>query len=81
MSGQDVDFSTSAEERMICEYDSPAMNIGFKGTLLLDILNNLEGAEVTFQLADPSRAGIIMPAEQREGEEVLMLLMPMMLND
>lgn len=81
VSGQDVDFSTSAEERLICEYDSPAMNIGFKGTLLLDILNNLESAEVTFQLADPSRAGIIMPAEQREGEEILMLLMPMMLND
>ena len=81
VSGQDVDFSTSAEERLICEYDSPAMNIGFKGTLLLDILNNLECTEVTFQLADPSRAGIIMPAEQREGEEILMLLMPMMLND
>ena len=81
VSGQDVDYSTSAEERLICEYDSPAINIGFKGTLLLDILNNLDSAEITCLLADPSRAGIIMPAEQREGEEVLMLLMPMMLND
>ena len=81
VSGQDVDFSTSAEERLICEYESPAMNIGFKGTLLLDILNNLDSNEVVFELADPGRAGIITPAEQKEGEEILMLLMPMMLND
>ena len=81
VSGQDIDFSTSAEERIICEYDSPAINIGFKGTLLLDILGNLDGTEVVFQLADPGRAGIITPAEQKEGEDILMLLMPMMLND
>jgi DNA polymerase-3 subunit beta len=65
----------------MCEYDFPAINIGFKGTLLLDILGNLEGSEVNFELADPGRAGIITPAEQKEGEEILMLLMPMMLND
>ncbi len=81
VSGQDVDFSTSAKERLICEYDAPAMNIGFKGTLLLDILGNLDNNEVVFELADPGRAGLIMPAEQKEGEEILMLLMPMMLND
>ena len=81
VSGQDVDFSTSAEERLVCEYDSPDINIGFKGTLLLDILNNLESSEVVFELADPGRAGIITPAGQKEGEVILMLLMPMMLND
>ena len=81
VSGQDVNFSTSAEERIVCEYDSPKMNIGFKGTLLLDILGNIESEEVIFQLADPGRAGLITPAEQKEGEEILMLLMPMMLND
>ena len=81
VSGQDVNYATSAEERIVCEYDAPNMNIGFKGTLLLDILGNLDSAEVVFQLADPGRAGIITPAEQKEGEEILMLLMPMMLND
>ncbi len=81
VSGQDIDFSTSAEERLMCEYDSPNLAIGFKGTLLLDILGNLESSEVVFELADPGRAGIIKPAEQKEGEEILMLLMPMMLND
>lgn len=81
VSGQDVDFSTSAEERLMCEYDSPSINIGFKGTLLLDILGNLDSNEIVVELADPGRAGIIKPAEQKEGEEILMLLMPMMLND
>ena len=81
VSGQDIDYSTSAEERIMCEYDSPTINIGFKGTLLLDILGNLDGSEVVFQLADPGRAGIITPAEQKDGEDILMLLMPMMLND
>lgn len=57
------------------------MNIGFKGTLLMELLNNLESEEIVFQLADPSRAGVIVPAEQPENEDVLTLLMPMMLND
>ena len=57
------------------------MNIGFKCNLLQELLNNLEGEEVVIQLADPSRAGIIVPAQQQEDEHVLMLLMPMMLNE
>ena len=81
VSGQDVNYSTSAEERIACEYDSPNINIGFKGTLLLDILGNIDSSEVVFQLADPGRAGLITPAEPKEGEDLLMLLMPMMLND
>lgn len=80
VSGQDVDFATSASEHLVCDYDSPDLSIGFKGTLLIDILNSLEGDSVVFSLADPSRAGLIAPAEQAKNEDVLMLLMPMMLN-
>ena len=81
VSGQDVDFSTSAEEHLMCEYDGPELKIGFKGTLLIDILNNLESDEVVLAMADSSRAGLITPATQNESSEVLMLLMPLMLND
>lgn len=81
ISAQDIDFSTSAEERIICEYEGAPMNIGFKGTFLLDTLNGISGQDVILELADPSRAGVIVPAEQEEGEDLLMLLMPMMLND
>ena len=81
VSGQDIDFSTSAEEHVACEYAGMPMNIGFKGTYLIDILNNINSENVVIELADPSRAGVIVPAEQEENEDLLMLLMPMMLND
>jgi DNA polymerase-3 subunit beta len=81
ISGQDIDFSTSAEETMMCSYDGNPMSIGFKSTFLIDILNNMSSQEVVMELADPSRAGVIVPIEQNEDEDLLMLLMPMMLND
>ncbi len=81
VSGQDIDYSTSAEEHIFCEYSEAPMNIGFKGTFLIDILNNITGENVIIELADPSRAGVIVPADQEENEDLLMLLMPMMLND
>lgn len=81
VSAQDIDFSTSAEETLICQYTGNPMNIGFKSTFLIDILNNISSEEVVIELADPSRAGVIVPAEQGDNEDLLMLLMPMMLND
>ena len=81
ISGQDIDFSTSAEETMMCQYEGAPMSIGFKSTFLIDILNNISSQEVVMELADPSRAGVIVPIEQDAEEDLLMLLMPMMLND
>jgi DNA polymerase-3 subunit beta len=81
ISAQDVDFSTSAEEKLACQYSGKQMSIGFKSTFLIDILNNISSQDVVLELADPSRAGVIVPAEQTEDEDVLMLIMPMMLND
>ncbi len=81
ISAKDIDFSTSAEETVACVYDGTEMSIGFKGSYLIDILNNLPSSEVILELADPSRAGIILPSENEENEDLLMLLMPMMLND
>ena len=81
LSSEDIDFATSAKEVVTCEYTGQSMNIGFKGSSLSEILNNLQGDEVQVELADPSRAGIIVPASQPENEDVLMLIMPMLLND
>lgn len=81
VSAQDIDFSTSAEETIPCQYNSPELNIGFKATYLIEILSNINSTEVVLELADPSRAGLIVPAENDENEDLLMLLMPMMLND
>jgi DNA polymerase-3 subunit beta len=81
ISAQDVDFSTYAEETVACVYDDASMDIGFKGTLLIEILTNIASEEVWFELADPARAALILPVENEEGEELLTLLMPVMLND
>lgn len=81
ISGQDIDFSTSAEETLMCQYEGNQMSIGFKSTFLIDILNNISSQEVLMELADPSRAGVMVPVEQNDEEDLLMLLMPMMLND
>ncbi|MCR8917453.1 DNA polymerase III subunit beta [Bacteroides sp. ET225] len=81
ISAQDIDFSTAAEETVTCLYDGAQMSIGFKSSFLIDILNNISSQNVIMELADPSRAGVIVPEEQNENEDLLMLLMPMMLND
>ena len=81
ISAQDIDFSTSAEETLACQYDGTNMSIGFKSSFLIDILNNIAAQEVIIELADPSRAGVIVPEQQEDNEDLLMLLMPMMLND
>lgn len=81
VSSEDIDFATSAKEQISCEYTGSPISIGFKGSSLMEILNNLNGDQVVIKLADPSRAGIIVPAEQPANEDVLMLIMPMLLND
>ena len=81
ISAQDIDFSTSAEETISCDYSGMPMAIGFKAPFLIEILANVASQEVVLQLADPARAGLILPAENEEGQDLLILLMPMLLND
>ena len=81
ISAQDIDFSTSAEETIECQYEGNDMSIGFKSSFLIEILNNMSVTNIVFELADPSRAGVVIPEEQEENTDQLMLLMPMMLND
>jgi DNA polymerase-3 subunit beta len=79
---QDLDYSISANETINCQYDGDEMTIGFKSNFLIEILNNIATAEVIFELSDPTRAGIVIPKDnENENEEVLMLLMPMMINN
>lgn len=81
LTAEDIDFATSAKESIACDYNGVTMDIGFKGSAIYEILNSLASDEVTIQLADPSRAGVIVPVEQPENQEILMLIMPMLLND
>lgn len=81
ISAQDIDYSISAYERINCQYDGVDMEIGFKSVFLLDILSNFSCTDVRMELSDPSRSGIMLPVEKDEKEDVLMLLMPMMINN
>ena len=81
VSAQDIDFAISAVETIKCEYNGQPMEIGFKSTFLVEILSNLSSEDVKLKLSDPSRAGLLVPAEkENDYEDVLMLLMPMMIN-
>ena len=78
---EDYDFSKTATERMVCEYNGEPMSIGMKGAKTIEILGNMSAQEIEMQLADPSRAALILPSEQPTDMEILMLQMPMLLND
>ena len=81
LDAEDYDFSKTATERMSCDYNGMPMSIGFKGTSFIEILSNFDCDQVIVQLADPSRAGLVLPSEQPAEQDVLMLMMPMLLND
>jgi len=80
-SGQDVDFSTSAVEELYCQYNGDELEIGFKALFLVEILSNIPTEDVNIEFSDPSRAALLLPFKNdNEDEDMLMLLMPMMLN-
>lgn len=81
VNAEDIDFATSARESIMCEYGGMPMSIGFKGSAFYEICNNLTSDEIVIELADPGRPGIVSPAEQPEGEDILMLIMPMLLSE
>lgn len=80
ISAEDVERSSEAEEVVRCDYDSEDMEIGFNSEYLTEVLSNVDNDEVVFELSSPNRAGIVLPREQAEDEDILMLIMPVMLN-
>lgn len=81
LSAEDLDFSNEANERLTCNYDGEDMEIAFNSRFLLEMLNNLDTKEVRLEMSVPSRAGLLMPSENSNADEdILMLVMPVMLN-
>ena len=81
LDAEDFDFSKTATEKMSCEYEGRPMSIGFKGSAFIEILNNFDCQDIVVRLSDPSRAGIVVPGQQPENQDVLMLMMPMLINE
>lgn len=78
---QDYDFNMDCHENVPCDYSGDSITVGFKGTIIEDILSSLSGENIKLQVEDPTRAGLFIPEKQPENEDILMLLMPMMLNN
>ncbi|HBH24518.1 MAG TPA: DNA polymerase III subunit beta [Cytophagales bacterium] len=81
ISAEDLDFSNEANERLACEHDGEDIEIGFNARFLIEMLNNIESKEITLKLSEPNRAGLIIPKEKGDNEDILMLVMPVMLNN
>lgn len=77
LDSQDLDYSTKANETVVCSYDGTPLSIGFNAVYMMEVLNNLPGDSIIVKLSDPGRPGLFMPFEQKENEEVVMLQMPM----
>jgi DNA polymerase-3 subunit beta len=81
LTAEDVDFANEGKERLTCSYDGEDMEIGFNSKFLLEMLGNIDTEEVRFEMSGPNRAGIILPVSSDAGpEDLLMLVMPVMLN-
>jgi DNA polymerase-3 subunit beta len=81
LASQDIDFSFEGNERMACQYDGEDLQIAFNAKFLIEMLNGADTEDVNIELSTATKAGIIKPTEQEEGEELLMLVMPLMLNN
>ena len=79
--GQDVDFSNEGNERMTCQYDGENLQIAFNAKFLIEMLNGADTSDVNLELSTSTKAGLVKPTEQGENEELLMLVMPLMLNN
>ncbi len=80
ISAEDLDFSNEANERLSCDHDGEDIEIGFNARFLIEMLTNLESKEISLELSAPNRAGLIFPLEKDSDEDILMLIMPVMLN-
>jgi len=81
ISAEDLDFSNEAHERLSCQFEGEDMEIGFNAKFLVEMLSNLNSSEVVIEMSTPNRAGLLIPALKEENEDILMLVMPVMLNN
>ena len=80
ISAEDIDFSNEANERLACDFTGDDLEIGFNAKFLLEVLNTMDSKKITVNLSAPNRAGVINPTDQNANEDLIMLVMPVMLN-
>src|SRR5690606_36793191 len=81
ISAENLDFSNEAHERLNCQFEGEDMEIGYNAKFLVEMLSNLTCEEVVLEMSSPNRAGLLLPAIKEDHEDVLMLVMPVLLNN
>lgn len=81
ISAEDLDFANEAHERLNCQFEGDDMEIGFNAKFLVEMLSNLSSNEVVIEMSTANRAGLLLPAVKADNEDILMLVMPVMLNN
>ncbi len=80
ISAEDLDYSNEANERLMCDYDGEEMEIGFNAKFMVEMLGNISSNMIALEMSQPNRAGLIIPSDKKENEDILLLVMPVMLN-
>ncbi|MBY0433207.1 MAG: DNA polymerase III subunit beta [Cyclobacteriaceae bacterium] len=80
VSAEDLDFSNEANERLSCEHEGEDIEIGFNARFMIEMLSNLDTDQIKLNMSAPNKAGVILPVEKDKNEDILMLVMPVMLN-
>jgi DNA polymerase III subunit beta len=81
ISAEDLDFANEANERLSCEHDGADIEIGFNARFLIEMLSNLNSKKIQLHLSEPNKAGLLTPVDKDDNEDILMLVMPVMLNN
>jgi len=80
VSAEDLDFSNEANERLSCEHEGEDIEIRFNARFMIEMLSNLDTDQIKLNMSAPNKAGVILPVEKDKNEDILMLVMPVMLN-
>jgi DNA polymerase III subunit beta len=80
ISAEDLDYSNEANEKLMCDYDGEEMEIGFNAKFMVEMLGNISSNMIALEMSQPNRAGLIIPSDKKENEDILLLVMPVMLN-
>ncbi len=80
VSAEDLDFSNEANERLACEHEGEDIEIGFNARFMVEMLTNLDTEQIRLNMTAPNKAGVLLPIEKDKNEDILMLVMPVMLN-
>jgi DNA polymerase-3 subunit beta len=80
VSAEDLDFSNEANERLSCEHEGEDIEIGFNARFIIEMLSNIDSEQIRLNMSAANKAGVILPADKSKDEDILMLVMPVMLN-